>query len=238
MLTIRRLKVMHMAKRKAAKPRQARRARSESAILDAFEQLFQRQGAHGVGVNAVLDTAGVGKRLLYEYFGDLEGLAVAWASEHVDPLGLGERHEDLATRLRDLPVEQRTPALLADYATALREHPWALQVLLAEFQAANSVTRAMGEIRRRIGEGYESLLVETEATTGREGMALAYVLHAAANYLALRARFAPDYNGLDLQRDADWVASLGMLRQVAGLAASRERDGKPAKRTARRTREP
>ena len=45
-------------------PGQARRQASERALVDAFEALLQRQGPSGLGVNAVLGSAGVGKRLL------------------------------------------------------------------------------------------------------------------------------------------------------------------------------
>lgn len=75
---------------------QSRRQTSERALLDAFEALLQRHGPGGLGVNAVLDSAGVGKRLLYEYFGDLEGLAAAWAGARTDPLALAPRRAALA----------------------------------------------------------------------------------------------------------------------------------------------
>jgi AcrR family transcriptional regulator len=207
-----------MAEAPPPRRRQARRTASERAIISAFEQLFRRHGAHGVGVNAVLDNAGVGKRLLYEYFGDLEGLAAAWARERTDPLGLHERRASLRGRLAALPAHLRVGALLADYLAELRDHPWATQVLLAELQSGHPLARSMREIRRQIGEGYEGLLVECGATEGADAMALAYILHAAANYLALRARFAPDYNGLDLSRAGDWQAALDMFERVAALS--------------------
>ena len=41
--------------------------------------MLQRHGIQGVGINQVVKEAGVGKWLLYEYFGGLQGLATAWA---------------------------------------------------------------------------------------------------------------------------------------------------------------
>lgn len=205
-----------MPKKKPTGTRQAQRARSEQALLDAFEALFKRHGVHGVGVNAVLDNAGVGKRLLYEYFGDLEGLASAWAKGREDPLALGERRDTLEEQVATLTPARRMSALMGDYATELRKHPWATQVLLTELQESNNLARAMREIRQQMGDGYEGMVLDAAPKpVERKMMALAFVLHAATTYLALRARFAPDYNGLDLRGPAGWEAAMSMLDTVA-----------------------
>ncbi len=192
------------------------RAASERALLQAFEGLLTRHGVTGVGVNAVLDSAGVGKRLLYDYFGDLEGLAAAWARDRTDPLALGERTDALRERLRHLPPAARIAAIVEDYATSLRSHPWAGEVLLADLQDRHTLAQAIREMRRAIGMGHEQLLLDPALMADRRLGELAFVLHAAANYLALRARFAPDYNGLDLATDAGWRAAIRMLYTTAG----------------------
>ena len=67
---------------KPARPKRVQRVASELALIKAFEELLQSKGVDGIGVNAVLNRAGVGKRLLYEYFGDLTSLAKVWAKTH------------------------------------------------------------------------------------------------------------------------------------------------------------
>ena len=191
------------------------RAASERALLRAFEGLLQRNGFAGVGVNAVLDSAGVGKRLLYDYFGDLEGLAKAWAADRPDPLSLGARRDKLARRLGRLAPAERIAGILEDYAGSLRAHPWAGEVLLADLQPQHSISRAIRDIRREIGAGHEQLLFDPQIMAQRPLVELAFVLHAAANYLALRARFAPDYNGIDLDTSDGWNAAMRMLHSVA-----------------------
>lgn len=207
---------------------QSRRQTSERALLDAFEAMLQRHGPSGVGVNAVLDSAGVGKRLLYEYFGDLAGLAAAWSSARSDPLALAPRRAALARRLASLGPRQKLAAAMTDYATQLREHPWATQVLLAELAQPSTLGHAMREIRLELGRGYEDVLVEAGAFATRESLQLALVLQAAATYLAMRARFAPDYNGIDLASPEGWKAALEALATF-GQAAR-----KPAGRAKRR----
>lgn len=181
-----------------------------------------------MGVNAVLDSAGVGKRLLYEYFGDLEGLAAAWARERVDPLALGERREALEKEVDELTPARRTTAINSDYGTQLKNHSWAAQVLLAELQQPNNVTVALREVRRNMGDEYEGLALGRIDQHDRVAMAIAFVTHAAAIYLALRARFAPDYNGLDLATDEGWDAALSMLDTVAAAVDSGTTGSTPA----------
>ena len=54
------------------------RPATEAALLDAFEAVLLRDGLRNLSVNAVVEEAGVGKPLLYRYFGDLDGLVRAW----------------------------------------------------------------------------------------------------------------------------------------------------------------
>jgi len=186
----------------------SRRQTSERALLDAFEALLERHGPGGLGVNAVLDSAKVGKRLLYEYFGDLEGLAAAWARDRRDPLALDGRKAALEKRLAARDPVHRIGEALTDYAAELRRHPWAAQVLLAELSQPATLGRAMREIRRELGKGYEGLLVDAGAFGDKDDVQIAFVLHAAATYLAMRARFAPDYNGIDLSSPQGWKAAM------------------------------
>jgi AcrR family transcriptional regulator len=192
------------------------RNKSERALLKAFEALLRRNGPNGVGVNAVLQSAKVGKRLLYEYFGDLDGLALAWARHRHDPLGLNGSRATVRARAQAVPQARRIAVILGDYATRLKDHPWAAQILLAEMNQPHTFTRALREIRRQMGTSHESLLTDLRAYENKDLAALSFVLNAAASYLALRAKFAPDYHGHDLHTRAGWDAALAMLDQVAG----------------------
>ena len=223
--------------------RRSGRQGSERALVRAFEGLLQRHGVTGVGVNAVLDSAGVGKRLLYEYFGDLEGLAAAWARERPDPLALAARGEALRHQLDKVGPAERIGLITQDYACSLRDHPWASQVMLADLQRSNGIAKAMREIRREIGAGHEGLLINEDTRKDQGLMEMAFILHAAANYLVLRARFAPDYNGISLDTREGWDGAMHMLGRIAALAGkpkarratSRRPAKQPAKRPAKRT---
>lgn len=65
--------------------------RTRSKILDAARRILARDGFAGLGVNALASEAGVGKPLVYRYFGDMEGVAAAMveASQAKDAVGAG-----------------------------------------------------------------------------------------------------------------------------------------------------
>ena len=54
--------------------------RTRAQILDAARQILARDGFAGLGVNALANEAGVGKPLVYRYFGNMEGVVSALLS--------------------------------------------------------------------------------------------------------------------------------------------------------------
>ena len=61
--------------------------KTKAGILDAARRILTRDGFAGLGVNALAAEAGVGKPLIYRYFGDLAGVAAALVGE-IAPRGL------------------------------------------------------------------------------------------------------------------------------------------------------
>ncbi len=57
-----------------------RRKATGAVILRAYETVLQRDGVRAVGVNSVVKEAGVGKGLIYKYFGGLPGIVRAWVA--------------------------------------------------------------------------------------------------------------------------------------------------------------
>jgi len=53
------------------------RGRSRERLLEAATTLFARKGYDGVSVDAIVNEAGLNKRMVYHYFGSKEGLYVA-----------------------------------------------------------------------------------------------------------------------------------------------------------------
>ena len=71
------------------------------------------------------------------------------------------------------------------------------------------------EVRLQFGKSHETPVTSDEAFDTPENMALAFILQAAANYLALRAHASPNYNGIALDTEEGWQLVMEMLESVA-----------------------
>ncbi len=69
-------------------------AKTKAQILVSARAILARDGFAGLGVNALAGEAGVGKPLIYRYFGNMEGVAAALASDGA--AGSTDEHTALA----------------------------------------------------------------------------------------------------------------------------------------------
>ena len=202
--------------KKAKKPTPKRLA-TEARIIAAFERVLRDRGAEGMRVNAVVEEAGVGKGLLYDYFGGMEGLAEAWV-EQADFIPSVEAiaGEPLDT-FADKPAAERIAQVNRNYADMLRRDELAARLLTEELIGPSAMSKPLDSIRQHIGESHEALFMEDEAFADPDAIAVIFILQAAANYLALRAHSSPNYNGIPIDTDEGWESMLSMMDRVARL---------------------
>lgn len=189
----------------AAAPRWQRdRAGKEQRLIQAFDRLLQTQGAHRVRVNAIVKEAGVGKNLLYAYFGGLEGLARAWAAAtRFLPADAEIRGTDEAAYAA-LSTAQQLASNYRHFAAALRRRPHTLEILASELLQQTEVTRALDQVREDYGKGLRRFFTRPAEYERDSATALQLILYAAVIYLAQRSRTAPRYFGLRLDQPAGW----------------------------------
>lgn len=192
-------------------PRKLDRDETERRLIAAFDRVWMRDGVAGLGVNAVLKEAQVGKALLYRYFGDIVGLAKAWArSESFLPDPVPQH-----TGVPQSPTQRHVSSAMS-YARALRAKPRTRELLAVELLRSSPVTAALDEMRAQFGREMRAYVLSTGANEGEDAYALSFFVTAALTYLAIRADAVPDYYGLKLDRDADWVRIESMLERIVG----------------------
>ena len=203
--------------------RSRRRAATEDTILDAFERVLARDGMRRLTVNAVVEEAGVGKPLLYRYFGGLNGLVAAWGERRRfwPPAGGG--------------AEARTPEEfrdsirreLLDTANYLKSHPVTLEFLAEELSAPGDTSTAFDQVRRDRGRALMKTMLTDQRYASRENRRVIIVLYAAITYLALRSRASPSFMGLRLDTDEGWADALAMIGELVEMCAARDPDADP-----------
>jgi AcrR family transcriptional regulator len=78
----------------------AARGSARDRLLEAASELFYAEGVQSVGINRVIERAGVGKYSLYSTFGSKEELVCAY---------LGVQHEETLARLRSAVAATEDP---------------------------------------------------------------------------------------------------------------------------------
>jgi AcrR family transcriptional regulator len=200
-------------------PRKLDREETERRLVAAFDRVWTRDGIQGLGVNAVLKEAGVGKALLYRYFGDFAGLAKAWArTESFLPAPAFAAAEHGA----DIDASERHVRLALGYAAALRSRPKTREMLAVELLRASPITAALDEMRARFGREMRGYVLASGATESEDAFAVSFFVTAALTYLAMRADHVPDYYGLKLDRAEDWQRVEKMLRRIVGRVLASE----------------
>lgn len=156
--------------------------------------------------------AGVGKPLVYRYFGDLSGLVRAWGERRtmfVDPdpaEGTGEEHFD---DLKDL-IESD----LMKNAEYLRSHPVTLEFLAEELTGHGEQSEAFNAVRNQVRRASIRRMMRDSRYMLPENRRLTLILYAAITHLALRERYSPSFFGVRLDTRKGWDDVLAMIAGI------------------------
>ena len=198
-----------------ARPRQrARREATEAAIIDAFERLLVAEKVSGLGVNALVKEAGVGKKQLYEYFGGVSGVAEAWVKGRGvwPPLEeiIGESMDQFAKR----PPVEKLRIVNRQCADMLRRNAPLCELMTGEFVRSEEVRDAVNHVRQLVRADFEMILKSDPVLAKEDYLALNTIAYAATTYLALRAHSQSHFFGFDLSSEASWQTVLNMFDRV------------------------
>jgi AcrR family transcriptional regulator len=199
---------------------QARRVRTEQAILDGFEAVLIRDGASSVTMQAVASEASVAKTLIYKYFENMEGLIKAWAKQREIFLPLEELFPDPDAAAESLHTDPYVFAQMQilKQAEHMRNHPVYIELCLAELSGSGPVVDALLALRHERNEAESKALGETLDGANIPMLLPLMLMPAAITYLAMRARKSPFYAGMiRLDTDEGWDSMMAAVEQVIGL---------------------
>ena len=178
-------------------------------ILNAVGRVLERDGFSGLGINAIAKEAGVGKPLIYRYFGGLQEL--------LDEFG---RDADFWMRLDDILTEAdretggKPPQSFAEvtriamicYTRVLRHSPVMQEILASELTAAPDLIKPLSEARRmRAVQALEDFMQGVDLPDGVDVDAIFAILLAAFQYLTVRGRVDDSFWGVPLGTDEEWT---------------------------------
>ncbi len=191
-----------------------RRRETEDVIISAFARLLVRDGVAGIGVNALVKEAGVGKKPLYDYFGGLEGVAVEWVRRR----GIWPQLEDIIgeplTEFDKRRPAERLRLINRHCADMLRSNAPLCELLSGEFIRSKEMKQAVEHVRQLVRLDFERVLRSDPVLSTEDYLALNTIAYAATTYLALRAHCQPRFFGFDLSTETSWQIVMNMFDRV------------------------
>jgi len=197
----------------ATSPKPARRRNrqtTEAAILQAFTTVVERDGLAAANPTSIMAESGYSKPLLYDYFGDMNGLVSAWFERnHIWPDYNFPEVIENSTQLK-----QCLKHFLLTTANALRNNICAQEFLAAELTRNFEYQEMLEKSRERwFRENMNTLLAHPEIREA-DNWNLMFVVYNAVNYLVLRAHAGTSHVGLQMGTDEGWADAIARTEQV------------------------
>ncbi len=203
---------------KKAAPAKATRDReaTEQKFIEAAARVIAREGAAGLGVNAIAAEAGADKKLIYRYFGGLDGLLEAMGAN--TSLWIGDA---IAASKGD--YAQRMSAVFSAYAAKLRDDPVLQKLLAWELAEPSDTLRRIDAARSKAMYAMvPKLRGDEKPPAGIDAPAVNAILLAGLHYLTLRGATMGGFSGLPLKTEADWKRAMAAFEGL--LARTYETD--------------
>ncbi len=186
------------------KPRERDRQATERLLLDACERLLLARGPDGIGVNSVVEEAGVGKQLLYRYFDGLPGLVSAWLERGANWPTANELLGGNEAAFNALDYPEKIKTIQRNYVRALRERPVIMRIMASELMNPTAVTAVLERTSDKIGRELAQILADVDDEQRGDLVDLSLVFYCLFNYLCMRAVTSPDCFGMDLREESSW----------------------------------
>lgn len=198
------------------------KAQTKTRILEAVEHILSEEGYRGLGINNIAKQAGVGKALIYRYFGGIEGVIEAygetdtfWPSAR-EIRGMS-REEFSATSLRE-----RCKLIFRNFRKALEKRPNTVAIYAWEMTEKNeAVQKLIADRTQHSLDVVKEMLGQHQKVYSEYDHEIIAILGAALLQLTIREHMESPFAGLDLTDGQTWDRIEGALDTIfIGLESS------------------
>lgn len=186
------------------------RAATERAIVEAAARLLADKGFAALNVQAVAEAAGIDRKLVYRYFGGVEGVVERLGAEVKWTLGQAESDAPAGS------YGEAAAALVLAYGRALAGDPLMRGLVAWETVEDTPMLRTLDAGRSTAMQAWAaSRLAGVPRPTGVDAPAVNAVLIAGIQMLALRREQQRPFAGLALD-DAGWARIEAAVAAMTG----------------------
>ncbi len=186
---------------------------TKQKLLDAVEHILAGEGFHALGVNQIARQAGVGKTLIYRYFGGLEGLLAAY--------GETERFWPTIDEIRGIPkadfeqlsMKDRSKLIFVNFRQALKKRPHTMAIYAWEMVEKSDMANHFVGIRANT-----SIMLVREMLGAKPispfDHEIVSLLGAGIIHLTIREHFGSKFAGMQLDDERNWDRIYGAMNLI------------------------
>jgi len=176
------------------------RENTERKILDAVSRIIDEKDFDSLGINAVAEEAGVGKVLIYRYFGNLNGLLKAWALQNHYWTALMREGTPDFSDLSLGEVKQKAEEIFTNQLNRLNENPLLRKIIRWHLSSGHPVSsEIMMEVESRGSDLMEAFMKNCWSDMDLD--VLISLLVGGIYYLALISDQTDVFNGIPLNQE-------------------------------------
>ncbi|MBE9599829.1 TetR/AcrR family transcriptional regulator [Pedobacter sp. MC2016-24] len=211
----------------APKPRQSRNiAATKQRFLDATGEIIQESGIKALRINQIAKRAGRNKRLIYEYFENLEGLIRVYFEQNDYWLSYAEKIEDLLDSHMHDNGRELSSLLLKNHFQNFMSNKLLQQVSIMELTGNSKLLYELSNSRELLGERFFSLSADLFRNTGIDIRVIEALLIGGINYMVLHSiSNGSTFCGIDIRAEEGKNALRKTLHQITTWAYE-EAEGK------------
>ncbi|MDT3402330.1 TetR/AcrR family transcriptional regulator [Mucilaginibacter terrae] len=121
-------------------------------LIDTVRLIFQKEGYAGLGLNKIARIAGVDKKLIYRYFGNLDGLIEAYVMDTDYWMRFADGVRELSVPAEVQDLKKLLGAILKNQFLYFYEDQEMQQLILWELSAKSDLMRSIHHTREEMGK--------------------------------------------------------------------------------------
>lgn len=195
--------------------------KTRQKLVDAVGEVLHLKGFSGLNYSSVARLAGVDRKLIYDYFSDLDGLVNAYLQQNDYWNSIAKKYAE--AEISDVTARDAFQLLRAQYEF-LEASPVMQQIILWEMTQPNDIPDQIGTNRELIGERFFEILDKNFKKSGVNMRAISGILICAAYYMVLYSKSTGrEICGIDIEKPAGKKIMLTAMQQVLEWAYEKKK---------------
>ncbi len=195
--------------------------RTKQKLIKAVGEVLKQHGFNGLNYSKVAKQAGLDRKLIYEYFTDLDGLVNRYLQQNDYWNNIAQKYAEV--EINDVEAADAFQLIKAQYEY-LERSPVMQQIILWEMTQPNDLLQQIGTTREEIGERFFKILDKDFKTSDVNMRAISGILICAVYYMIIYSKnTGRAICGINIEKPSGKKAMLKAMLQVLDWAYEKQK---------------